>query len=363
MHVRIQSWFPFTVQICLNGHEWLARKMKRHHIDFRKIDNAFTWVAQPERTQRFADKFPALDWPGILSGFARKVNPLLGTLICNMDYYWVTDQAEFATDLIFKTPKDLKCLYAKLLEHGTLCFGAEDVMTFLGRKLHGHFKGEVISDFKKRWPGARIKHRMKNNWIKMYDKHGLLLRIETVINDPKEFKVRRRSICKGKPQMAWLPMAKGVANLYKYAEVSLAANQRYLDALAVVDDPSTACQLLCQCTRSIRKGSRSYRGFNPAAEDDIRLFSAVMRGEHAIRGFRNRDIRRVLFPLSLEKKIQRRHSAAVSRLLKRLHVHGIIAKIPRTRRWKITTKGQQFMSMAIKHHHRFYPQTIQELVA
>lgn len=363
MHVRLQSWFPFTIQICLNGHEWLARKMKRHDIDFRQVDNAFTWIADPPRAQRFADKFQDLDWPVILSRFAERANPLLGTLISNMDYYWVIDQAEFATDVMFQRPSALKNLYAKLLEHATLCFGAEDVMTFLGKRLNGVFKGEVVSDFKKRWPGARIKHRVKSNWIKMYDKHGLVLRVETVINDPKDFRVRRKSIRKGKPLMAWRPMAKGVANLYKYAEVAFAANRRYLDALAVIDDPAAAGQLICKSTRSIRKGSRSFRGFNPAAEQDVRLFSAVMRGEHAIRGFRNHDVRQVMFPAPINKQTERRYSAAVSRMLKRLHVHGLIAKTPRSRRWKLTTKGQLLMSMAIKHHQRFYPETIEALAA
>jgi len=363
MHVRLQSWFPFTIQICLNGHEWLARKMTRHHLDFCQLDNAFTWIADPTRAQRFADKFQALDWPMILRRFAERANPLLGTLITDMEYYWVIDQAEFATDVMFQRPAALKNLYAKLLEHATLCFGAEDVMTFLGKRLNGVFKGEVVSDFKKRWPGARIKHRVKNNWIKMYDKHGLVLRVETVINDPKDFMVRRTSIRNGKPLMAWRPMAKGVANLYKYAEVASAANQRYLNALAVIDDPSGACQLICQCSKPIRRGTRSFRGFNPAAEQDIRLFSAVMRGEHTIRGFRNRDIRQALFPSPINKKSQRRHSAAVSRMLKRLHVHGLIAKTPRSRRWKLSAKGLLLMSMAIKHHQRFYPQTIQELAA
>ena len=363
MHVRLQSWFPFTIQICMNGHEWLARKMKRHDIDFRQVDNAFTWIEDAPRAQRFAEKFQDLDWPVILNRFAERANPLLGTLITNMGYYWVTDQAEFATDVIFQRPSALKNLYAKLLEHATLCFGAEDVMTFLGKRLNGVFKGEVISDFKKRWPGARIKHRVKNNWIKMYDKHGLVLRVETVINDPKDFMVRRKSIRNGKPLVVWRAMAKGVANLYKYAEVAFAANRRYLDALALIDDPTAACQLICQSTKSIRKGTRSFRGFNPAAEQDVRLFSAVMRGEHTIRGFRNRDIRQVMFPTHINKTTERRQSATVSRMLKRLHVHGLIAKIPRSRRWKITSKGQLLMSMAIKHHLRFYPQTIQALAA
>jgi hypothetical protein len=358
IHVRVQTWFPFTVQIYLNGHEWLARQMNRAGIAYEQCDNAFFWIEAPAKAQRLANRFVRIDWPMHLNRLARMINPLMRTLFARMDYYWVTDQAEFATDVMFRSPKDLKLLYEKLLEHSTLCLSAEDVMVFLGRKLHGNFKGEVIAEFKKRWPGARARHRMNRNWIKMYNKHGAVLRIETVINDPYEFRVRRKSIRQGRPTMAWLPMAKRVSNLYKYAEVSLMANRRYLNALSVVADPTEGQALLCRCTQRIHVAGRSYRGFNPAAQEDIRLFLAVMRGEHAIHGFRNRDLRERLFAKPADLQVRRRQSAAVSRMLKRLRVRHLVGKMPHTRRWHTTHAGHAFMSMAIMHHRRFYPDNI-----
>jgi hypothetical protein len=132
-------------------------------------------------------------------------------------------------------------LYPRLLDHAAVNSSAQDILTFLGRRLHHRFEGEVLDDCQKgRWPGARIKHRMTNNWLKMYDKFGLILRIETVINNPRELRVRRLRARNGRREMAWCPMNKGVCNLYRYREVSLAANQRYLDALSVVDDPAPA---------------------------------------------------------------------------------------------------------------------------
>src|SRR5207244_8687520 len=129
------------------------------------------------------------------------------------------------------------------LSHGTLCFGAKQVMTFLGRKLRGNFEGEIVSDlsdFSGRIPGCRIKHRVKENWIKMYDKSGLVLRVETVINNPEEFKVRKKVIRNRQSRIEWVPMRKGVAYLFRYQQVSFQANSRYLEALAVVDDPTKA---------------------------------------------------------------------------------------------------------------------------
>ncbi len=159
-------------------------------------------------------------------------------MLKGLEYYWVVDQAEFATDVLFRDRASLAAIYPRLLQHATLCLSAEDVLRFLGRKLSGCFAGEVLNDCKKRWPGARVKHRMKGNWIKMYDKHGLVLRIETVINNPTEFRVRRWGQKKGQQVLDWFPLRKGVANLWRYAEVSLQANRRYLEALAVVDGPA-----------------------------------------------------------------------------------------------------------------------------
>jgi hypothetical protein len=347
MHVRIPTWFPFTIQIYLNGHEWLAYKMDQSGITYTKLENAFLWIDDTRRAQRFANRFVDKPWPRILDAFARKVNPLLSDLLQSMGYYWIIEQAEYATDIMFKDRPTLKPLYQELLRHATLCFSAEDVLTFLGRKLHWAFEGEVGNAYKKRSPGARVKHRMKDNGIKMYDKHGSVLRIETIINRPYEFRVRRRGRRKGQEITGWFPMAKGVANLYRYAEVSRAANMRYLDALAEVDDPAKAQRDLLSLSSSVRRHGRSYRGFNPFSKLDLGLFFAVLRGENAIMGFRNSDIRKQLFQTAQEPGKIRQASARVSRLLKLLHVRQLIAKIPRSRRWRVTQKGQAILSSII----------------
>jgi hypothetical protein len=175
IHVKLQTWFPMQVQVYLNGHEWLARKLSSSHIAFKKQDNVFIWIEDPERAQKWADRFAGLDWPGILERYARRVNPLLHTLLAGYQHYWVTAQSEYSTDILFNSSSDLRDLFPRLLSHSTLCFGAREVMSFLGRKLHGKFLGEVVSDLKpasrdRRLPGARVKHRVKENWLKMYDK-------------------------------------------------------------------------------------------------------------------------------------------------------------------------------------------------
>jgi hypothetical protein len=291
------------------------------------------------------------------------VNPLLKDLLAGMNYYWVADQAEYATDLMFRSPAALEPLYDKLVKHASTCFSAEDVLKFLGRKLHGNYQGEVLTDYKKRWPGARVKHRAKGNWIKMYDKHGRVLRIETVINQPREFKVRRRGTRKGREVVDWFPLCKGVANLFRYAEISRAANRRYLDALAAVEPPVDAMRNLRQLARSKRRNGRPYRGFNPLAEQDLHLFAVLLRGEHTLHGIRNQDVRRQLYGESTDRNRRRRQANHVSRTFRRLHVHGLLAKIPRSRRWRLTERGNLLITMFLKCHHENYPELLAALAA
>jgi hypothetical protein len=360
LHVRLQTWFPFTIQICLNGHDWLARKLDRHDLAYRKLDNAFLWIEDPSRAQRFADRFVARNWPRILSALARRVNPLMQDLLRDKSYYWVVDQAEYATDVLFRDRAALHGLYDALLKHAIECFRAEDVMTFLGRKLRPNFAGEVLSDFTRRWPGARVRHRVKQNALKMYDKHGSVLRVETVINQPGEFRVRRRRRRRGQLVTDWFPLTKGVAYLYRLAEIGRAANRRYLDALAVVHDPTPIQERLTAVARPVRQDGRSYRGFNPADEQDLRLFAAVLAGRNLLSGFRNRDLRDQLGP---DASAARTTSAHVTRLLKRLHVHGFIAKIPHSHRWRLTAHGQSVLTIILRLYQSPPPTIFTELAA
>jgi hypothetical protein len=348
LHARIQTWFPLTIQVYVNGHEWLARQLDARGIGYRRLDNAFLAIDDPAAAQELADGFAHLDWMNVLHGFARRINPLLEDLLAGYAYYWAVSQAEYATNLMFADRLALEGLYPRLLHHATLAMSAEDILTFLGRKLHPCFAGEILNDCTKRWPGARVKHRMKQNWIKMYNKHGSVLRVETVVNNPYEFKVRRKGTRRREEVVGWFPLPKGIAHLFRFAEVARTANRRYLDALAVVRDPTPAFRELDRLARPVRVRGRSLRGFNPLDLEDLHVFRAVLRGENAISGFRNRDVRRQLYPDPHPPHHERALGARVSRLLKRLHVRRLVAKIPRSRRWRVTRLGHDLMAAAIQ---------------
>jgi hypothetical protein len=356
IHVRLQTWAPFTLQVYVNGHDWLAQQMVRLGMGFVLKHNAFTQLDDPAKTQRQADRFAKLDWTKILTRYGRLVNPLLRKELSCYRVRWFVDQAEYATDLLFKSPSALSGLYQKLLQFAALTFTPKDILGFLGRKWDRRFDGDVQTEVKTdRLLGTRIKHRMTRNWLKMYDKFGLILRVETVINRPKEFSVlRSRKHRDGATSLGYFPMNKDVGSLVHYQEQALACNRRYLTALAIVDDPAPAYQQLRQLTEPKRVAERSSAGFNPARREDVRLFAAVLDGDHIARGFRNKDIRAALFGSSAPPT--RQQSAAVGRLVKRLHNRQLVAKIPRTRRWRVTDTGRQLLSLAVKHYAQAWPE-------
>jgi hypothetical protein len=358
MHVRLQSWFPFEIQVYINGHEWLAQEMDRQGIAYERYDNCFIAIDDVQAAQELCEHFAHRRWPRVLDAFARWVNPMLSNIkqASFGGYYWVADQCEVATDVMFRDRVSLMTLMPDLFEHTTLNFSAEDVMRFLGRKLHGNFQGDVTTDLKKRPEGRRVKHRMKRNSIKMYDKLSVL-RIETTLNNPREFKVPKVVQTPEGHKWRWKPMGKGVANFWRFWQVASQSNRRYLEALAQVQRKGEAVQVLDDLCQSRIKDGKRYARFNPVTEQDCALFAAAMAGEHIINGFRNRDLRTHLYnhPASTSQEAKRR-CARVSRLIAKLRGHGLVAKVKDARLYRVTPRGHRVMSAALSFRRTDFPQ-------
>jgi hypothetical protein len=349
MHARIQTWFPFAIQVCLNGREWLARDMDAAGLRYQRRDNCFTWLQHPERAQRLMDRQVRSDWPELLDGIARSLNPMHQTMFAGfpIDYYWSTHQSEWATDILFRDPAVLARLYPKLVHHGLTTFLSADVLRFLGRKVpssgfpNQNLRAEVVSDVKQRPEGVRIKHRVGNNAVKMYDKCGNVLRVETTINDVYQFKTFRAPESKPDAPPRWQFMRKGVADLHRRAEVSQACNDRYLTALASVENTTSLGELLAGLCRPVTHKGRRARALNPHAPADATLLTAISRGEFTLNGLRNQDLRRLLFAkLPRTKTEQKRQAAAISRKLLLLRAHHLIRKVPHTHRYHLTDAGR-----------------------
>lgn len=372
MHARIQTWFPFTIQVCLNGREWLAQQLNREGLGYLKRDNCFTWLENLPRAQTLCNRQLRADWPKLLGGILRDIHPHHEQIFAQQpragEYSWTVFQSEWASDVLFHSRADLEAIYPHLLRHAITTFQGVDVLRFLGHKIpeSGHvpmgFSRDVSTNIKYRSEGARIKHWVGDNSLKLYDK-GSVLRPEFTMNDPYPFFVLRpkHDDPTGPPVRQCL--RKSIEDLPLRAAIGQAANERYLEALAQVQDTipmKVIAEPLCQPVADVPSQApkskhppgkaaaadlpcpRRVRALNPLAVADAALLTAVGRPEHMLNGLRNRDVCRLLFTEpSPNKQEERRRSLRVTRQLRLLRAHGVITKVEHSHRYQVTPMGRQ----------------------
>lgn len=352
MNARIQTWFPFPIQICVNGREWLGVRMRKEGMGFVAAGNCFPVVDDWQRAQQLLDEQLRTAWPELLDPIAKQLNPEHEGIFEKYpaSYYWTTYQTEWANDVVFRDQKELSRLYPRLIHHGMTSFSCADVLRYLGKRLRldgqipGNFAGSVVSNLKHREEGVRLKHYLNGNSVKVYDKAltevGTVLRFETTIQKTNDFRVFRtkQGDPEGKPD--WRQLRRGIADLHRRAEISRKATERYADAFAVVDDTQSLEELIQSLQQHTEWKGRRVRALRPLG-DDTPLLKAINRGEFSINGFRNRDLQALLFPTPPTSQAERRRrSAAISRKLRLLQAHGLISKVPGSHRYELTQRGR-----------------------
>jgi len=337
-YLRVPTWCPFRLQFYFNGHAWLAHQLRKHRIAFETLDNAFVHIANYDIANQLAREFEVETLHLRLDELAQQYCPVVADL--QLTYHWSIMQAEYATDLIFKSQNTLQAFYPILLETLTHAVKPADIATFLGRKLNGNYQGELGNRFNKRWLGTRLKHQMGPISIKLYDKFKLALRIETTVNNVSFFaQYRQVQHRDGTSTMRWAPMKKTIYSLPALQESLLAANQRYLKFISSMATPHVGVEKLHQLAETKTENQHRHKGFNLFSEEDTCLFRTLMQGEFFISGFTNKQLRTYLSDKS---------ASQVTRLLKRLRVHGVIKKVGKRYKYYLTDFGRQAAAMALK---------------
>jgi len=336
--LRVPTWAPFRLQFYYNGHNELAATLNKKEIGYQMLDNSFLEVNDFEQAQKFADKAHADQLNKIFDEAARQYCPVVRHF--PQGCYWSLMQVEYATDIIFRRQSDLAPIYKELVRTSIHSVKPENIATFLGRKLTGNYQGEMGNNFQTRIEGTRLKHSMDKVGIKMYDKHGIILRIEITVNDVSFFKHHRRVDHRnGTWEMKLAPVKKSIYSLPALIKLMKDSNRRYLEFISAIDDPTSAIKDLEKISKRTKENDRSYRGFNLFHGDDLDLFETIFRGEFNISGFRN---------LYLRKLMPEKSANQISRMLKRLRKHGLIKKIGRTYKYYLTALGRRIISTALK---------------
>jgi hypothetical protein len=351
MSARVQTWFPFSIQVCMNGREWLARRMDEKGMSYTRYDNSFPWIEGFPKAQKMLDGMLKTNWPKTLNAAARQVHPGHASMFRGLGfhYYWSAFQTEWATDTVFDSPKALAAIYPQLVRGAIATFDSRAVMRFLGHRFYENHEGQIVSDYRSRPEGVCVKHRALGNSIKVYDKGGSILRIETTINNPAAYRSYRSSEADPDGDKQWRVMRRGVADMYRRAEVSQAANERYAEALAALDTTTPLGRLAATVCRPVSKDGKRYRALQPFSSEDRQLLEAISDGAYATGGFCNRDLAARLYPAKLADATERARTASkVSYRLRILRSHGLIRKSPGQRRYHMTTRGRQIVTALLQ---------------
>lgn len=355
-HMRLQTWLPFGIKGCLNGRHWLERQLMGEEIEYIKADNCFRWIRDPERAQKLMDAQLRVNWKRLLEERRKKYFGVLDKLFGSdpLSYYWSADETEWATDLMFRNTSELDRLFPVLARHGLLISDSANILRFLGKidadaALPPRITGDIRGDRRRRYEGVRVKDWAGRNSVKIYNKAGNVLRVETGINDTRSFKVFRKPNDDSNRKNAWLPMRKGVADMHRRSGISQKSNERYLEALTACEANATLLEQLNIICQRTRKKGRSIRALNPWSHHDFNLFQFLAKGHWHIDGFRNHDLASCINPEapSLNKHARARLTARTSRCLRLLRAHGLIRKVPRSLRYLLTAKGRNIATLVV----------------
>jgi hypothetical protein len=352
MNIRLQTWFPYHIQVCLNGRQWLRRRLERERVDFSARGNKFLRISNYAKAQDLLDAQLDMRFANLLNGFLPTVFPIMEQILGPyLSYYWTMWQSEWATDLIFNSPRDLNPIMNSLLRHAHMTGTSTRVLRYMDRPLtqagHPYIRSTDqvstrVNDFN---DGIRLRHWVDNNSVKVYNEQNVL-RVETTINDPGKFRVFRHKQGQScdKPKSR-LPLRKGVVDIPLRAIVSQEANNRFMDDLSTFSDDSPARNIIDQVTRRLTQNGRPYRALDPTGKDR-ELLQLIADPAFRISGLTNKMLRQHLTHTRMAKGCTDKQLATkITRCFRLLRAHGIIRKLPRQNRYQLTLKGVKLSNL------------------
>ena len=352
MNIRLQTWFPYHIQVCLNGREWLRRSLEQRNIDFLVHGNKFLHIADYHQAQELLNDQLNVRFAKLLNSFLPIVFPAMRDILGPyLSYYWTLWQSEWATDIITSSSDKLSGLMDSLLRHAHMTGTSTRVLRYLDRPLTKAGKpdrrssDDVITRLTDFNDGIRCRHWVGNNSVKVYNEQNVL-RFETTINDPGKFLVFRHKQGESEDRSKQRrPMRKGVVDIPLRASISQDINNRFMNDLAQLKDDTPVGDFIETITSHTVKNGRRFRALDPTGKDR-ELLQAISDPAFRISGLTNKMLREKLSGTSFGgKRTEKQLSAKISRHLSLLRAHGLIRKLPRQHRYQLTLKGVKLTNM------------------
>jgi hypothetical protein len=322
--LKVGTYMPYPVKLCLNGHEWVKQHLRREGIDFESLDNGFVFCAQPGRLQDLCDQLG----PGDIQAFFDRWSSRLPLPLSADDraagyrHQLSLWQVEVSLTQVFNRPLDGRHFFDQVIR-ANLDLGRPDRIRLLfPRRLtrrtpppaYGYRTRVITSEVD---PSLHIDY--KHSHVKQYFKQGRALRTETTINDPADFGLR-----------------KGLPNLWQLKSLGHTVNRQLLEAERLADDGGLDGGLLEQLQRptTCDQGHR-VAAFRFGDSRVMALLAALGRYSLQLDGFRNRDLRRLVEPLLGNAYT----SNQMTYDLRRLRRRGLISRIAGSHRYLVTPLG------------------------
>lgn len=348
MSIRLQTWFPYHIQIAMNGREWLRRSLEAAGVEHTVRGNKFFYVKDFKQAQAFLDAQRNTHWQEVLESFLSEVFPSMRSIFgANLSYYWTHWQSEMATDVIFKSPCHIKPFIGTLMRYAFMTGNITNIMRYMDRPLTaaGKPRANCADDVKGRCisfnDGLCLRLWLNGNSVKTYNEQNVV-RIETTTNNPSMFKAHRQK--KGDTSDApkkLRSLRKSVADVPLTAAKAAEVNDRFMNQLAQCEDQTPAAETFSKVCKAGKKNGKRVRALDLIGKDRA-LLQAIAAPKFSISGITNRALREILADTpEYAGKSQKQISAKISRHLRLLRDHGIIKKMPRQNRYHLTEKGRQ----------------------
>jgi hypothetical protein len=347
MSIRMQTWFPYRIQIAMNGREWLARQLEQAGIGHERLGNKILQVDDFNAMQPLLDRQLNTNWCSLLDSFVPLAFPTVtSTLGTDLSYTWNLWQSEWASDILFNDRRALDRTMNAMVRHAFIGGHPGRLLGYFGHPVKNNgqprsdFGGSLKTNIVELDEGYRIRHWLGSNSVKMYNQSNVL-RIESTVNQPSAFRDYRRKQGASKNAPKELrPLRKGVADTTLRARACQGINNRFADHVAATQSSQPLHSVLATVTKRKRKHGRSVRALEPTGKD-VALLKAIADPKFVVVGFSNKDLRTLL--ADDERyigKTRKQRSGMTTRSLRMLRDHGVIRRLPKSRRYQMTSRGR-----------------------
>jgi len=345
MHVRLQTWAPYGIEVSLNGREWLRRSLDKHGCKYVVSGNKFFDIEDYTLAQKLLNSQLETPWTDVLESFLPDVFPSMRGIIGHaINYTWVLWQSEWARDYIFHDPNTVNDYMKNYLRHALISGTSERIIRYFGHPVAGNgqpfptSKPEVLTRVGKWCDGTRIKHWVDKNSLKLYNEQNVL-RFEYTMNNPKRYRIERPA--EGDPcgEVKLRHMRQSVDDIVPRTKICSQGINELTKQMATLEDSSTVADILSEVSQRIKVNGKSYRALEVTGKD-MALLQAISDPKYFAGAITNKHLQEALGNTSWANGMSgRRLSARISRQLRLLREHGIISKLPNQNKYALTDKG------------------------